>query len=55
MKKATAGVAFLIGGAGGNRTRVRKSSASGTTCLVASIKFDRLSPDEQGYKQRAHF
>ena len=25
----------LIGGGGGNRTRVRKFSAVGTTCLVA--------------------
>jgi len=33
IKKASLGPAFVIGGDGGNRTRVRKSSAFGSTCL----------------------
>lgn len=37
-KKATRWVAFLlIGGGGGDRTRVRKSSILGPTCLVTSL------------------
>jgi len=32
-KKATLSGGFVIGGDGGNRTRVRKHSASGSTCL----------------------
>jgi len=37
-----------IGGGGGNWTRVRQSSAEGSTCLVQSIKFSGLQPDRQG-------
>ena len=42
-KKATAGVAFLFGGGGGNRTRVRKPSTVRTTCLAWSFE-SRLAP-----------
>jgi len=43
------GEAFLLyGGGGGNWTRVRQSSAEGSTCLVQSIKFSGLQPDRQG-------
>ncbi len=38
----------IIGGGGGNRTRVRKPSAVGSTCLVVSIVFNPFSPDRQG-------
>ena len=38
----------IIGGGGGNRTRVRKYSAFGSTCLELSIIFNRLLPDRQG-------
>jgi hypothetical protein len=36
------------GGGGGNRTRVRKPSAIGSTCLARSIVFNLLPPDGQG-------
>ncbi len=36
-KNATARVAFCVGGGGGNRTRVRKYSAIGSTCLARSL------------------
>jgi len=32
-KKTTRGWSFMFGGGGGNRTRVRRSSAFGSTCL----------------------
>jgi len=37
----------LIGGGGGNRTRVRKSSAVWSTCLAGSFVFNRLPSDWQ--------
>ncbi len=37
-----------IGGGGGNRTRVRKPSALGPTCLARSIVFSLLTPEGQG-------
>jgi hypothetical protein len=40
----------IIGGGGGNRTRVRKSSALGSTCLAHSIVFNFLTPEGQGDK-----
>ena len=44
------GFSFLNGGGGGNRTRVRKSSAIGSTCLSTPIIFNRLLPDGQGVR-----
>ena len=35
------------GGGGGNRTRVRKSSAFGSTCVAKSLIFNYPSPDWQ--------
>jgi len=32
--------ALVFGGGGGNRTRVRKHSAFGTTCLVTYVLFN---------------
>ncbi|MDQ5902933.1 MAG: hypothetical protein QG672_520, partial [Pseudomonadota bacterium] len=44
------GWGFNIGGAGGNRTRVRKSSTKRSTYLVVSFGFDRYHADGQaGY------
>ncbi len=37
-----------IGGGGGNRTRVRKHSAFGSTCLAASLLLAASPPDGQG-------
>ena len=37
----------LSGGGGGNRTRVRKSSALGSTCLFRHLSYWQL-PDGQG-------
>ena len=37
-----------IGGGGGNRTRVRKRSAFGSTCLAASFDLTESPPDGQG-------
>ena len=34
----------VIGGGGGNRTRVRKSSAIGSTCLDELVGFDLVGP-----------
>ena len=36
------------GGGGGNRTRVRKCSALGSTCLAASFRLTGSPPDGQG-------
>ena len=36
------------GGGGGNRTRVRKHSAFGSTCLAASLILAAAPPDGQG-------
>ena len=33
-----------FGGGGGNRTRVRKSSAIGSTCLDELVSFDLVGP-----------
>ena len=38
----------LYGGGGGNRTRVRKRSALGSTCLAASFRLTGSPPDGQG-------
>ena len=35
---------FEFGGGGGNRTRVRKSSAIGSTCLDELVGFDLVGP-----------
>ena len=43
IKKGTLAVPFLIGGGGGNRTRVRKPSTVRTTCLAWSFG-SRLAP-----------
>lgn len=42
----------LIGGAGGNRTRVRKSATSSSTCVVRSIEFSLGAPAEQARFRR---
>ena len=39
-----------IGGGGGNRTRVRKYSAIGSTCLSQPIVFNLPAPDGQGVR-----
>jgi len=36
-----------VGGGGGNRTRVHKHSAFGSTCLAASINLTPALPDGQ--------
>ena len=36
--------AFLFGGAGGSRTRVRKSSAFGSTCIAKSFSLTAHHP-----------
>ncbi len=40
-------VESIIGGGGGNRTRVRKSSALGSTCVAISFEFNFTSSDWQ--------
>jgi len=35
---------FECGGGGGNRTRVRKSSAIGSTCLDELVSFNLVGP-----------
>jgi hypothetical protein len=47
-KKARKIRASLFGGGGGNRTRVRKPSALGSTCLALFILFNLPSPNRQG-------
>ena len=42
----------IIGGGGGNRTRVRKSSAFSSTCVAVSIKFNCGLSDGQDSTQR---
>ncbi len=46
------GWGFIIGGAGGNRTRVRKSSTVRSTYLVWPIEFDPASADRQAEDER---
>ena len=41
------GWGFNIGGGGGNRTRVRKPSAFGTTCLVSSFDLASQPPADR--------
>ena len=43
----------VIGGGGGNRTRVRKSSAISSTCIAWSFVFSCSSSDRQDDSQRA--
>ena len=43
-----------IGGAGGNRTRVRKSSTASSTYLVRSFGFDPEPADRTGWFQASH-
>jgi len=42
----------LIGGGGGDRTRVRKSSAFGSTCLSTSIHLTACYPTGREDRQR---
>jgi hypothetical protein len=42
----------LYGGGGGNRTRVRKSSAFRSTCVALSFVFNCGYSDGQDYSQR---
>ncbi|KTC93884.1 hypothetical protein Lcin_0114 [Legionella cincinnatiensis] len=42
----------LIGGGGGNRTRVRKSSAFSSTCVALSFEFNCGFSDGQDDTQR---
>ena len=44
--------ALAYGGGGGNRTRVRKSATSSSTCVVRSIEFSRGAPAEQARFRR---
>ena len=41
---------FLPGGGGGNRTRVRKHSAVGSTCLADTLNLTASLPGRQGYE-----
>lgn len=43
---------LIIGGGGGNRTRVRKSSAFSSTCIALSFEFNCGSSDGQDDTQR---
>lgn len=45
------GYCYEFGGGGGNRTRVRKHSALGSTCLVQSLGFNPFFSDEQENEQ----
>ncbi len=45
-------VVLNIGGGGGNRTRVRKSSAFSSTCIALSFEFNCGSSDGQDDTQR---
>jgi len=45
-------MALSSGGGGGNRTRVRKSSAVSSTCVAWSIVFNRGSSDWQDDTRR---
>jgi hypothetical protein len=45
-------VTFVIGGGGGNRTRVRKYSAFGSTCLADSISLIDCYPNGRENNQR---
>jgi hypothetical protein len=51
-KKTTIKVVFLFGGGGENRTRVRKSSAIGSTCLAGSLNLTECYPNGRENKQR---
>ena len=42
-KNGPEGAIFIGGGAGGNRTRVRKSSKDSSTYLVGLFKFNRVA------------
>jgi len=43
---------FMYGGGGENRTRVRKSSAIGSTCLADSLNLVECYPNGRENKQR---
>ena len=43
---------FMFGGGGGSRTRVRKSSAIGSTCLADSLNLTACYPNGRKDKQR---
>ena len=51
-KNATLWWRFVNGGGGGNRTRVRKLSAIGSTCLAASINLTDHYPTGREDNQR---
>src|SRR5690606_26327047 len=48
------GWGFDIGGAGGNRTRVRKSSATSSTCVVTSLSSRCRYADAQAQPTTSH-
>ncbi len=51
-KKPPDWVALLFGGDGGNRTRVRKFSAFGSTCLADSFNLTACDPNGRARIQR---
>jgi hypothetical protein len=48
-------VVLLFGGGGENRTRVRKPSAIGSTCLADSLNLVESYPNGRENKQRFRF
>jgi len=54
IKKATylGDLFHIYGGAGGNRTRVRKPSTDSSTYLAVLFKFNRISTNEQAKMKR---
>ena len=52
IKMLLDGIKRLIGGGGGNRTRVRKSSAVSSTCIAGSFEFNRGPSDRQDGTRR---
>ena len=52
-KKNRLSTVFLDGGGGGNRTRVRKSYAIGTTCLAGLLFLTGRHPDGRVFAKRA--
>ena len=52
-KKTTVKVVFIFGGGGENRTRVRKPSALGSTCLADSLNLVDGYPNGRENQQRS--